>query len=119
MGTLPYALRCAKSAVTLFVARIARAAILVRCFFFSSRRRHTRCGRDWSSDVCSSDLERVSDLGQSVAAPGLADIALYEGRLGDAAQLLQQGAAVALQAGRRDSAAADFEIGRASCRERV
>src|SRR6266498_4645158 len=26
------------------------------CFFFSSRRRHTRCGRDWSSDVCSSDL---------------------------------------------------------------
>src|SRR6266699_5715213 len=25
-------------------------------FFFSSRRWHTRCGRDWSSDVCSSDL---------------------------------------------------------------
>src|SRR5690554_8212163 len=24
--------------------------------FFSSRRRHTSCGRDWSSDVCSSDL---------------------------------------------------------------
>src|SRR3989442_8838102 len=30
--------------------------MLLRCFFFfSSRRRHTRCGRDWSSDVCSSD----------------------------------------------------------------
>src|SRR5256884_6435101 len=27
-------------------------------FFFSSRRRHTRCSRDWSSDVCSSDLSR-------------------------------------------------------------
>src|SRR2546422_6283027 len=27
-------------------------------FFFSSRRRHTRCSRDWSSDVCSSDLGR-------------------------------------------------------------
>src|SRR2546422_5918268 len=27
-----------------------------RLFFFSSRRRHTRCSRDWSSDVCSSDL---------------------------------------------------------------
>src|SRR5205809_1558582 len=27
-------------------------------FFFSSRRRHTRCSRDWSSDVCSSDLRR-------------------------------------------------------------
>src|SRR3990172_12097249 len=26
------------------------------CIFFSSRRRHTRCSRDWSSDVCSSDL---------------------------------------------------------------
>src|SRR5256884_5888677 len=28
----------------------------VCCIFFSSRRRHTRCSRDWSSDVCSSDL---------------------------------------------------------------
>src|SRR5437899_8009983 len=27
-------------------------------FFFSSRRRHTRCLSDWSSDVCSSDLPR-------------------------------------------------------------
>src|SRR5687768_12746707 len=27
-----------------------------RNFFFSSRRRHTRCSRDWSSDVCSYDL---------------------------------------------------------------
>src|SRR5690606_7061110 len=29
----------------------------VLCFFFSSRRRHTRFSRDWSSDVCSSDLD--------------------------------------------------------------
>src|SRR5687768_17881923 len=29
-------------------------------FFFSSRRRHTRCSRDWSSDVCSSDLFSIS-----------------------------------------------------------
>src|SRR5690606_40365573 len=28
-------------------------------FFFSSRRRHTRFSRDWSSDVCSSDLDPV------------------------------------------------------------
>src|SRR3989449_482859 len=28
-------------------------------FFFSSRRRHTRCSRDWSSDVCSSDLLKL------------------------------------------------------------
>src|SRR2546429_3788815 len=31
-------------------------------FFFSSRRRHTRCSRDWSSDVCSSDLNRECRL---------------------------------------------------------
>src|SRR3712207_7193930 len=29
---------------------------MARFFFFSSRRRHTRYWRDWSSDVCSSDL---------------------------------------------------------------
>src|SRR5215813_8943750 len=32
-------------------------------FFFSSRIRHTRCGRDWSSDVCSSDLAQGHDAG--------------------------------------------------------
>src|SRR5204862_3059228 len=30
-------------------------------FFFSSRRRHTRSLRDWSSDVCSSDLAEYSE----------------------------------------------------------
>src|SRR5690606_39960815 len=30
-------------------------------FFFSSRRRHTRFSRDWSSDVCSSDLNEPDD----------------------------------------------------------
>src|SRR5207245_5360003 len=30
--------------------------LLASSFFFSSRRRHTWCYRDWSSDVCSSDL---------------------------------------------------------------
>src|SRR5690606_40697012 len=37
------------------------------CFFFSSRRRHTRFSRDWSSDVCSSDL-----LGFLLALAGIA-----------------------------------------------
>src|SRR5690554_7514677 len=32
-------------------------------FFFSSRGRHTRCGRDWGSDVCSSDLQRTASTG--------------------------------------------------------
>src|SRR2546429_4891632 len=39
-------------------------------FFFSSRRRHTRCSRDWSSDVCSSDLLLASLALVQVAAPG-------------------------------------------------
>src|SRR5690606_41046317 len=32
---------------------------IVLFFFFSSRRRHTRFSRDWSSDVCSSDLSQA------------------------------------------------------------
>src|SRR5690606_40762268 len=40
-----------------------RAAWL--CFFFSSRRRHTRFSRDWSSDVCSSDLGVLQLLGEA------------------------------------------------------
>src|SRR5262245_64327176 len=41
-------------------------------FFFSSRRRHTRCLSDWSSDVCSSDL---SQLGQCAGLGRLAAVA--------------------------------------------
>src|SRR5688572_31706532 len=37
-------------------------------FFFSSRRRHTRFDCDWSSDVCSSDLNAV--LGAAIFVPG-------------------------------------------------
>src|SRR5690606_35575036 len=36
-------------------------------FFFSSRRRHTRFSRDWSSDVCSSDLAHDSDANRKFA----------------------------------------------------
>src|SRR6266436_4056005 len=42
-------------------------------FFFSSRRRHTRCSRDWSSDVCSSDLILDHDAAV-LRQPLLADI---------------------------------------------
>ena len=38
-------------------------------FFFSSRRRHTRCSRDWSSDVCSSDLKQIATRRQDTAHP--------------------------------------------------
>src|SRR5690606_29714692 len=37
-------------------------------FFFSSRRRHTRFSRDWSSDVCSSDLAKTHATGAVNAA---------------------------------------------------
>src|SRR5215510_2896387 len=41
-----------------FVAKLLERCV---CFFFSSRRRHTRWPRDWSSDVCSSDLAADRD----------------------------------------------------------
>src|SRR5699024_2351219 len=42
-------------------------------FFFSSRRRHTRSKRDWSSDVCSSDYmtDFTGSQSPSAVAPGL------------------------------------------------
>src|SRR3989442_6908018 len=57
-------------------------------FFFSSRRRHTRCGRDWSSDVCSSDLgvgdrraRPTREMGYEAAARAVAG-AVAEGSVG-------------------------------------
>src|SRR2546429_5930556 len=85
-------------------------------FFFSSRRRHTRCSRDWSSDVCSSDLPECIHL---VAEGGKAEIN---------APLIEPLIAFdvfrpAVDAGTKDEvplvAAPHREIGRASCRERV
>src|SRR6266511_1312760 len=60
-----------------------RSVFICLYFFFSSRRRHTRFSRDWSSDVCSSDLavvavegrdeqERHRELGQARADEELA-----------------------------------------------
>src|SRR5207247_7623225 len=91
-------------------------ACLVLFFFFSSRRRHTRSTRDWSSDVCSSDLI-------SVTRPASPD--------DDAKTVLVQGWVVAQDVLRKSGdllvgwyrggggeAALSPEIGRASCRER-
>src|SRR2546429_2430820 len=54
-------------ALALVVVRRSSYRLLCRSFFFSSRRRHTRCSRDWSSDVCSSDLH--AQLADDVGAP--------------------------------------------------
>src|SRR2546429_4483714 len=43
-------------------------------FFFSSRRRHTRCSRDWSSDVCSSDLAAYVTGSQGLTSYSTAEI---------------------------------------------
>src|SRR5207237_3867366 len=52
-------LRCvARSAYRASCPRLAATFL----FFFSSRRRHTRFKCDWSSDVCSSDLDRASEI---------------------------------------------------------
>src|SRR5205809_1254576 len=58
-----------------------------RCvfFFFSSRRRHTRCSRDWSSDVCSSDLisfaqSRFAGRAEQAAAAEAVALILRTGR---------------------------------------
>src|SRR5690606_41011685 len=77
-----------------------------RYFFFSSRRRHTRFSRDWSSDVCSSDLGwqgavEHGPLAVSGRRPALRGIRRVEAAAGDTESEVV------------------VEIGRASCRERV
>src|SRR5437868_14392624 len=71
---------------------------LVLSLFFSSRRRHTRSKRDWSSDVCSSDLTYGSS---GVRRAWKARCALRA------------------SCSPRSWTGTDDEIGRASCRERV
>src|SRR5205814_5579420 len=87
-------------------------------FFFSSRRRHTSCLSDWSSDVCSSDLhltevwDRLGSFPSDTATLffALATIILIENRLLGVLCLVW----AMMTAG-----VARVEIGRASCRERV
>src|SRR5216684_5114606 len=55
-------------------------------FFFASRRRHTRCSRDWSSDVCSSELARWP--ADPKAPDQLFNAALWREGLGDDAGAL-------------------------------
>src|SRR3712207_5528234 len=44
------------------VTKLVMMMAIMKLIFFSSRRRHTRYWRDWSSDVCSSDLNPLRDL---------------------------------------------------------
>src|SRR5690606_39596693 len=74
--------------------------LFISFFFFSSRRRHTRFSRDWSSDVCSSDLSRRCP---QTSVPQI-------GRKSDSHSTAQQ-------KGSRGTLRRQ-EIGRASCREK-
>src|SRR5690625_7618386 len=84
--------------------------VRVCIFFFSSRRRHTRWPRDWSSDVCSSDLNtRMLAVSVSDAADDVVTVI----RAGARGYLTKTTSADEV------TAAVKREIGRASCRERV
>src|SRR2546429_7112631 len=88
-------------------------------FFFSSRRRHTRCSRDWSSDVCSSDLFRTvtttSILPSLLRSPkAAARCAAGTEKDRPALELISSKVRSPLLRNTRLG-----KIGRASCRERV
>src|SRR6266536_2484863 len=66
---------------TVIVFRIHKEYFFLGCeqllfiyFFFSSRRRHTRSTRDWSSGVCSSDLVHAEDRGADRAGAPAAPV---------------------------------------------
>src|SRR5207253_7957671 len=94
--------------------------------FFSSRRRHTRWPRDWSSDVCSSDLSPsrgllpfAGDKPRPSSAGDKPRPTTLLRALGSAGGFLDEDLElpVVLHAGRQREVGE--EIGRASCRERV
>src|SRR5690606_40191933 len=93
---------------------------------FSSRRRHTRFSRDWSSDVCSSDLVLNED-GDKIQIKSTEDISAVA--FAGGANALSRGAAAANVTGslreadvtsvnKANEMMVHVEIGRASCRGR-
>src|SRR5699024_11879725 len=87
-------------------------------FFFSSRRRHTRSKRDWSSDVCSSDLTPTARSGVTlrpeVPSASTAVAATIVGTPPKSAPHTGTASTATTAPPSRSTA----KIGRASCRER-
>src|SRR5207253_4712636 len=94
--------------------------------------RHTRWPRDWSSDVCSSDLSAGKPAAEDLLLSQQSDTEAYYGRLTKARDFSRRAADSAIRADSKETAAlwrasaalreAEFgnpEIGRASCRERA
>src|SRR5690606_40264139 len=94
-------------------------ASIISFFFFSSRRRHTRFSRDWSSDVCSSDLKpyRLDIYGLSKFFNERIAWA-YQRRYGIETVGLRMATVWLPDHEPTDQLLRD-QIGRASCRERV
>src|SRR5438874_12803129 len=82
---------------------------MAESFFFSSRRRHTRSLRDWSSDVCSSDLSCVKELTHS----HVCDLA-EAGERGFGDHCTE---AILFFNGLKQNSRTHRQIGRASCRK--
>src|SRR2546421_2373577 len=83
-------------------------------FFFSSRRRHTRSDRDWSSDVCSSDLFEKYTVPVTVAIMVLMSVLAWS-----QPGVVNWGLKSTLEPGAHLAMLTLLKIGRASCRERV
>src|SRR2546429_3401306 len=90
-----------------------------RFFFFSSRRRHTRCSRDWSSDVCSSDLAEDTLESAVERAQALSHHPPPRTNRPRQSRRSRLAGVPPHDAVSSDGAARHREIGRASCRERV
>src|SRR6266536_1593303 len=81
---------------------------LLLFFFFSSRRRHTRSTRDWSSDVCSSDLVRGKPLDKTVDLLRIAQISPgFSGA--DLANVVNEAAILAARRNKKTIAQIEFE----------
>src|SRR5256885_8528122 len=92
---------------------------VVRLFFFSSRRRHTRLQGDWSSDVCSSDLVAAERCRLDSPAVGRRALDVVRVDADDKAHVTRLVNLDRAEAQARPLLALTREIGRASCRERV
>src|SRR5207249_7939623 len=90
-------------------------------FFFSSRRRHTRSKRDWSSDVCSSDLGSKTQCadGLSPAPKQTCHRSSWDGRRHLKALTNSVVPSSVVIKNPSDTIRMRDKIGRASCRERV
>src|SRR2546421_3757611 len=110
--SLPYSIR------VFMMVGVRTYTLYILFFFFSSRRRHTRSDRDWSSDVCSSDLLlTMSSISLHVRLNGKEiDDMVKSGQAVSAKFVIPYPPGFPIMV---PGQVITKEIGRASCRERV